>query len=80
LVSKVEQGLDDVSLMTDTSGTTGLPEGAMLSHRTTLFNPVTGVPSLASLRDRTLPTIGRPDDRTTADPAVVPARIPRLSA
>ena len=35
--SPVAIGLDDVALMTYTSGTTGLPKGAMLSYRNALF-------------------------------------------
>lgn len=33
----VDIGMDDVALMTYTSGTTGLPKGAMLSYRNALF-------------------------------------------
>lgn len=38
----VELSMDDVSLMTYTSGTTGMPKGAMLSYRNALYKTAVG--------------------------------------
>jgi len=39
---RVELSMDDVSLMTYTSGTTGMPKGAMLSYRNALYKTAVG--------------------------------------
>jgi long-chain acyl-CoA synthetase len=42
LAPTVELSMDDVSLMTYTSGTTGMPKGAMLSYRNALYKTAVG--------------------------------------
>jgi long-chain acyl-CoA synthetase len=46
--------MDDVALMTYTSGTTGLPKGAMLSYGNALFKTGTAPTATASARDDVL--------------------------
>jgi long-chain acyl-CoA synthetase len=54
---RVEIGLDDVALMTYTSGTTGMPKGAMLTYRNALFKTAAAVHCNGMQRDDMLLSI-----------------------